>query len=93
MCIDLCGLPIANASLLDEGTAAAEAMSMAGAVKGDRGTASCLDQDCHPQTIAVIETRAEPSASRSSWVTPMGLRPDEDAFGALVSSTRPPTAR
>ncbi len=57
---DLTGLPIANASLLDEGTAAAESMAMALAVRGgpNRNT-FFIAQDCHPQTIAVVQARAE----------------------------------
>src|SRR5687767_6081159 len=59
MCIDLTGLPIANASLLDEATAAAEAMSMSHAVRGKSGGRVYLVSDlCHPQTIDVIRTRA-----------------------------------
>jgi len=57
--IDLTGLPVANASLLDEGTAAAEAMGLAVAIKG-KNKAFFIAEDCHPQTIAVIQTRAEP---------------------------------
>ncbi|MES1206143.1 MAG: glycine dehydrogenase (aminomethyl-transferring), partial [Pseudomonadota bacterium] len=61
---DLTGLPIANASLLDEGTAAAEAMHMLAAVAPDTGDADerafWISADCHPQTIAVVKTRAEP---------------------------------
>ena len=57
---DLTGLPIANASLLDEGTAAAEAMALALSLRGgpDRQT-FFVAQDCHPQTIAVVRARAE----------------------------------
>ena len=57
--IDLTGLPIANASLLDEGTAAAEAMALAYHVAGsaERG-AFFVSRDCHPQTIDVVRTRA-----------------------------------
>jgi glycine dehydrogenase len=56
---DLTGLPVANASLLDEATAAAEAMSLCrAAAKGDRGT-FWVSEECFPQTIAVVETRAE----------------------------------
>jgi glycine dehydrogenase len=56
---DLTGLPVANASLLDEGTAAAEAMHMCYAVSdGKRGDAFFVAEDCHPQTIAVVKTRA-----------------------------------
>jgi glycine dehydrogenase len=61
MVSDLTGLPIANASLLDEGTAAAEAMAMTLAItKHDHATPVYLvDAACHPQTIAVVRTRAE----------------------------------
>jgi glycine dehydrogenase len=56
---DLTGLPIANASLLDEGTAAAEAMHLCAAVNGKSGRkAFFVAEDCHPQTIAVVKTRA-----------------------------------
>ena len=57
---DLCGLEIANASLLDEATAAAEGMAMARRVAKSQATAFFIDADCHPQTIAVARTRAEP---------------------------------
>ena len=60
---DLTGLPLANASLLDEGTAAAEAMVMCLAIARSRGEERkefFVSQDCHPQTLAVLQTRAEP---------------------------------
>ena len=56
MVADLTGLPLANASLLDEGTAAAEAMAMCKAITGRQ--AFFASQDCHPQTLAVVRTRA-----------------------------------
>src|SRR6185437_8121388 len=57
--VDLTGLEIANASLLDEGTAAAEAMAMSYAVKGGTGHEKYFVSDeCHPQTIDVVRTRA-----------------------------------
>jgi len=61
MVSDLTGLDISNASLLDEGTAAAEAVSMAYGLRG-RGSknAVIVSSKCHPQTIEVIETRAKP---------------------------------
>lgn len=57
---DLTGLPTSGASLLDEGTAAAEAMTLARRVGKARGNIFLVDADALPQTIAVIETRAEP---------------------------------
>ncbi len=61
MIIDLTGLPIANASLLDESTAAAEAMGMCLAMSKRGGSkAFFVSETCHPQTIAVLRTRAEP---------------------------------
>jgi glycine dehydrogenase len=61
MVADLTGLPISNASLLDEGTAAAEAMHMAFSLKGsDEKNALFVSDLCHPQTIEVVKTRALP---------------------------------
>ncbi|MDO5621022.1 MAG: aminomethyl-transferring glycine dehydrogenase [Paracoccus sp. (in: a-proteobacteria)] len=60
MVADLTGLPVANASLLDEATAAAEAMAMAQRVAKSRARGFYVADDLHPQTIAVIETRAAP---------------------------------
>ncbi len=85
MVMDLCGLDIAGASLLDEGTAAAEAMSMvAGAVKGDRDLFFVSDE-CHPQTIAVIQTRAQPVGIEVVVGDWREFEPDERYFGAIVS--------
>ena len=60
MVADLTGLPVANASLLDEATAAAEAMTMAQRCAKSKATAFFVDEGCHPQTIDVIKTRAAP---------------------------------
>lgn len=63
MISDLTGLPLANASLLDEATAAAEAMAMCHTIvrgAGHDGHEFFVSRDCHPQTIAVLRTRAEP---------------------------------
>jgi glycine dehydrogenase len=62
MVADLTGLPLANASLLDEGTAAAEAMHMAWAAHDQRRPVFWADAATHPQTLAVMRTRAEPLA-------------------------------
>ncbi|MBE9043050.1 aminomethyl-transferring glycine dehydrogenase [Pleurocapsales cyanobacterium LEGE 10410] len=60
MIIELTGLEIANSSLLDEGTAAAEAMSLSYGVCKTKANAFFVDALCHPQTIEVIKTRALP---------------------------------
>ena len=80
---DLTGLDVANASLLDEATAAAEAMALARRVGKAKGDGFFVDAQCHPQTIAVLRTRAEPLGWRLvigdvSNVDPEGL------FGALI---------
>lgn len=59
MVSDLTGLPIANASLLDEGTAAAEAMLMCWQTSRRQKNVFVVDENCHPQTIACLKTRAE----------------------------------
>ena len=83
--IDLTGMEIANASLLDEGTAAAEAMFMLlGKGRKRRGHVFLVAEDCHPQTIAVVSTRAEPLGIEVR-VGPSGdFAFDETVFGALV---------
>jgi len=60
MIIDLTGLEIANASLLDEGTAAAEAMTMSYGLCKNKSQTFFVSQACHPQTIEVVQTRARP---------------------------------
>ncbi len=60
MVSDLTGLEISNASLLDEATACAEAMTMAGRVGKSKSKAFFIDENCHPQNIAVMKTRAAP---------------------------------
>ncbi len=60
MVSELSGMDIANASMLDEGTAAAEAMTLCRRVGKAASNVFFVDAECHPQTIAVVETRAEP---------------------------------
>src|SRR5580698_2227289 len=84
MISDLTGFEIANASLLDEATAAAEAMTMARRLCNSKATAFFVDSDCHPQTIAVMQTRANPLG----WNIVVG-DPERDldaskVFGALL---------
>ncbi len=83
--IDLTGLEIANASLLDEATAAAEAMSMVHAVKGQpHNGVFFVSDECHPQTIAVLRTRARPLGIRVMVGDYASFEFSEDVFGALV---------
>lgn len=80
---DLTGLEIANASLLDEATAAAEAMGMANRVAKSKATAFFVDKDCLPQTIALIKTRAEPLGWQVVIGCPFADLKPEEVFGAL----------
>ena len=83
--IDLTGMEIANASLLDEGTAAAEAMFMLlGKGRKRRGHVFLVAEDCHPQTIAVVRTRAEPLGVDVRVGPTDDFAFDEAVFGALV---------
>ncbi|SIO10284.1 aminomethyl-transferring glycine dehydrogenase [Vannielia litorea] len=82
MVTDLTGLEVANASLLDEGTAAAEAMVMAQRVAKSKAQAFFVDENCHPQTIAVVQTRARPLDIEVIVGAPDDLKPAE-VFGAL----------
>ncbi|MEO0479007.1 MAG: aminomethyl-transferring glycine dehydrogenase [Planctomycetota bacterium] len=87
MVLDLSGLECANASLLDEATAAAEAMTMFQRVLGRKAqgkTAFVVSSDCHPQTIAVVETRAEPLGLEVRVQDPTALEVGEDVFGVLL---------
>jgi glycine dehydrogenase len=85
MVCDLTGLEIANASLLDEGTAAAEAMTLARRSSRHEGGAFFVDAECHPQTIAVVATRAEPLGIEVVVGDPLAGDLDPAAcFGALL---------
>jgi len=84
---DLTGLPVAGASMLDEATAAAEAMTLARRAAG-RGRIFLADADCLPQTLAVLATRAEPLGIElvTADVTPelIAAQPDGELFGVLL---------
>ena len=83
MVADLTGLDIANSSLLDEPTAAAEAMAMARRLHRGKVSRFIVDPACHPATLAVVETRA-----RAAGVEIVDLEPGvslDDAFGALIA--------
>jgi glycine dehydrogenase len=82
--IDLTALPIANASLLDEATAAAEAMAMSEAVKGRGRSRFFVSELCHPQTIDVVRTRARARGWQVVVATTMTFEIDDSVFGALV---------
>ncbi|MBN8482027.1 MAG: aminomethyl-transferring glycine dehydrogenase [Xanthomonadales bacterium] len=88
MCADLAGMEIANASLLDEATAAAEAMTLARRSAKSRSNRFLVFGDCHPQTIEVLRTRAEPlgiaielANSAEEWQAAMDRG---DFFGVLI---------
>src|SRR3954469_20450868 len=87
MVCDLTGMPIANASMLDEATAAAEAMTLAKRSVKSKSNTFIVFGDCHPQTIEVIQTRAAPLGIRvvvpnsaAEWETAMA----GDMFAALI---------
>jgi glycine cleavage system P protein (glycine dehydrogenase) len=83
MIMDLTALDIANASLLDEATAAAEAMSLCHAVVPNRKTFFAAD-NCHPQTIAVLQTRAKPLGIEIKIGEYSRFKFDDTVFGALL---------
>ncbi|MEY2526794.1 MAG: glycine dehydrogenase, partial [Verrucomicrobiota bacterium] len=83
MITDLTAMEIANASLLDEATAAAEAMTLCHAVSSDRNTFFVAD-NCHPQTIEVIQTRAKPLGIEVKIDNFSRFKFDNTVFGALV---------
>jgi len=85
MTIDLTGMEIANASLLDEATAAAEAMMMLERVDRRSDAATFyVAEDCHPQTIKVVKGRAEPIGVDVIVEEPENFVFGEDTFGALL---------
>ncbi len=85
MVSDMTALPVANASLLDEGTAAAEAMAMSLAlVKHADAPVYLVDSECHPQTIAVVRTRAEARGIVVEVKDPADFVFGADVFGCLL---------
>ena len=83
MVADLTGLEISNASLLDEATAAAEAMAMAQRISETERTVFFADHDCHPQTLAVLKTRAEALGWEVRVGDPMRDLDASEVFGAI----------
>ncbi|MDE1546885.1 aminomethyl-transferring glycine dehydrogenase [Dechloromonas agitata] len=83
MVVDLTGLEIANASLLDEATAAAEAMTMARRVSKSKSNRFLVDANCFPQTIDVVKTRAG-YFGFDLVIAPIDSVKDEEFFGALL---------
>jgi glycine dehydrogenase len=87
MVSDLTGLPLAGASLLDESTAAAEAMAMCVHLGDDRKKSFIVADDCHPQTIAVVQARAKAQGIKCIVQRRMGVSPMqsfEDVAGILL---------
>ena len=83
MIIDLTGMDLASASLLDEGTAAAEAMTLCRRMSKSKGAIFFVDKHCFPQTIDVIKTRAEPMGLDVVIGDPSEIE-KHDLFGVLL---------
>jgi len=84
MVCDLTGMPIANASMLDEATAAAEAMTLAKRSAKAKSSTFIVAGDCHPQTIEVVQTRARPLGIDVLVGHVPDLMKQHDCFGVLV---------
>jgi glycine dehydrogenase len=84
MVCDLTGLDVANASLLDEATAAAEAMALAQRAAQSASRVFLVDHEVHPQTLAVLRTRAEPLNWQIVVVDDESLWSSRSCFGALL---------
>ena len=85
MVCDLTGMDIANASMLDEGTAAAEAMTMARRISKSTSEVFFVDADCHPQTAEVVATRAEPLGIKVLVGDPARDLESAGCFGVLLA--------
>jgi glycine dehydrogenase len=83
MVCDLTGMPIANASMLDEATAAAEAMTLAKRSVKSKSNVLIVAGDCHPQTIEVVQTRAAPLGIQVMVGFAPQLLEDNDCFAVL----------
>ena len=84
MVSDLTGLPVANASMLDEGTAAAEAMALAKRAAKTKANVFFVDSDCFPQTIEVVKTRAKAAGYEVLVGNPLADLQAENVFGVLL---------
>jgi glycine dehydrogenase len=84
MICDLAGLDVANASLLDEATAAAEAMALAERAAPAKATSFFVDAEVHPQTLAVLRTRAEPLGWNLIIGDPLTDLENVEVFGGLL---------
>jgi glycine dehydrogenase len=84
MVMDLTGMELANASLLDEATAAAEAMAMSHRITKGKSDTFFVDHDCHPQTIEVLRTRARPLEIEVVVGDPELDLDQHEIFGALI---------
>ncbi|WP_150050581.1 aminomethyl-transferring glycine dehydrogenase [Methylomonas rhizoryzae] len=84
MIVDLTGMELANASLLDEATAAAEAMTMARRLAKSPANAVFVDQDCLPQTIAVVQTRARSLGYQVIVADPFSQLENYDFFALIL---------
>jgi glycine dehydrogenase len=84
MICDLTGLDVANASLLDEATAAAEAMALAERASQVKTKSFFVDSEVHPQTLAVLRTRAEPLGWKLIVGNPLADLDRADVFGAVL---------
>ncbi|WP_439106016.1 aminomethyl-transferring glycine dehydrogenase [Congregibacter sp.] len=83
--MDLTGMELANASMLDEASAAAEAMTLTQRVnKKNKSMRFIVDSDCHPQTLAVLKTRAEPMDIEIVHGNAAQLLQQGDAFGVFI---------
>ncbi len=84
MVADLTGLPVAGASLLDEPTAAAEAMALSRRISKSTSNLFLVDADVHPHTLAVLRTRAEPVGIDVELIDSAAGLPEGDFFGLLL---------